>query len=244
MNDRRLSGEFEGDDDGIRSRTICLSYINDTTAVIPYQDLQFFFDCLRALGCDLGCNVSAQKNEILTSTNNTSPMRHLSTQHANDLAYVLAEYCNGSEGEKTSGVRVLGTPIGNRQFVHEFQTKTIEKVLDVINSLHDTTNNMQSKFQILKTSIQLKLRYLQPSDVLHAHKSDLSDDGVTSTNFVGNSRSIIEGLIAGIMELDASEIKRHSWDIFYSPTSIGGGGILDPAHSSIGNFTVSIARSI
>ena len=54
---------------------------------------------------------------ILTAINDRSTRQDLSPEHRADLIYVLDKYCGGDDGKQTDGVRLLGTPIGNAQFV-------------------------------------------------------------------------------------------------------------------------------
>lgn len=109
-------------------------------------------------------------------------------------------------------------------------------MLTTIESLHDTTDNVQCKLQILKSLLQKKLRHLQASDVLHADPNDISDDGIASTNFDGTVKDISENFVANLLEMNREQIEQHSWDIVYSPISMGGEGLLDPAHSSVGTL--------
>lgn len=118
---QRLKDDCLGNDnDGIGSRAIAMSYINDITVSHPYLDLIYIFERFELLRSELGCRVSKETHKILTSTNNQSPRHLLSNAHNNDLTYVLNTYCGGNHGECTDGVRLLGTPIGNAQFIENF----------------------------------------------------------------------------------------------------------------------------
>jgi len=115
-------------DDGLGTRAIVMSYIDGTTVSIGFEDLKFFLDRFNELGTPLGCVLKPQKCQIMTSTNGSSPIPNLNIQHQHDLMYSLNKYCGGQiNGEIITGTRILGTPIGNKQFAEHFQNKKNSK---------------------------------------------------------------------------------------------------------------------
>jgi len=68
-------------DDGLGTRAIVMSYINDTTVSIDFEDLKFFLDRFTELGAPSGCVLKPQKCQIMTSINGSPPMHTPHPQH-------------------------------------------------------------------------------------------------------------------------------------------------------------------
>ena len=62
------------DDDGLGSMAITMTYIDDCTVSINYEDLSFFMDEFNKAGKQMGCTLKPQKCKVLTSVSGVSPM--------------------------------------------------------------------------------------------------------------------------------------------------------------------------
>ena len=73
----RLLAGYKGDDNygGI---THLLGFVDDVSACVPLEDLQFLCDNFASIGAPLGCFVNPMKTRILTSTSGHSPLPALS----------------------------------------------------------------------------------------------------------------------------------------------------------------------
>jgi len=178
-------------DDGLGTRAIIMSYIDDTTVSIGFQDLKFFLDRFKTLGAPLGCTLKPQKCQIMTSTNGYSPITTLHNQHKQDLLYCLETYCGGQTiGEITTGTRILGTPIGNKQFAEHFQNKKIQKLRNAIQSIHHLVHDPHIAITLFKFSLQHYVTHLLPTDILH-HHNDATTSKHCSTTFTKTINSIL-----------------------------------------------------
>ena len=88
------------DDDGLGSMAITMTYIDDCTVSINYEDIQFFMDEFNAIGRRMGCTLKPQKCKILTSMSGVSPMPLLPAQHRYGLQYVLKHTVEANQQEK------------------------------------------------------------------------------------------------------------------------------------------------
>jgi hypothetical protein len=108
-------------------RTDSLSYLDDTGIFLRFADISFFLECLSTLGRPHGIFISYDKTHLLTSTTGASPMPLLAPSDATALTEALdflASHDN-KERELTSGVRLLGCPLGGLAFTTSFLVKAI-----------------------------------------------------------------------------------------------------------------------
>jgi len=214
-------------DDGLGTRAVVMSYIDDTTVSIGYQDLKFFFNRFNELGLPLGCVVlKPQKCKIMTSTAGTSPINTLYDQHQQDLRYSLEKYCGGqSEGEITTGTRILGTQICNTRFVDHFQNKKIQKLRTVIESIHQFVEDPHTAITLFKFSLQ---HY--------------------ATEFTKTINNITKHFIQIITNDKNSQshptLQDHAWYIATTPSGLGGLRFHDIEVKAIRTYTTTLEQSI
>jgi len=190
-------------DDGLGTRAIVMSYIDDTTVSIGFEDLKYFLDRFNELGTPLGCVLKKQKCQIMTSTNGSSPILNLNIQHQHDLMYSLDKYCGGQiNGEITTGTRILGTPIGNTQFAEHFQNKKIQKLRAAIESIHLLVDDPHIAITLFKFSLQHYVTHLLPTDILH-HQNTTEIPKHYSTTFTKTINNITKHFIQAILNADS-----------------------------------------
>jgi len=234
-------------DDSFGSMAVIMCYVDDTTVSIHYDDLRYFLDAFAEAGPPLGCVLKEQKCKILTSTNKISPLPLLSQQHKEDLLYALNTYCGGTEyGEVTDGMRILGHPIGHKDFVTTYQNKTIQKIRSTVTSLKSLVKDPQISVSIYKYSLQHYAKHLLFTDVLHsptlshAYKHH-------RTNFTTTVDSITKTYISQILgdpDSTSTSIPEHAWCIASTPTGLGGLGFSDLSTIAIKSYVIPLAKSI
>jgi len=92
-NTRLLAGNTGDDESG--GITHLLGYVDDVSACVPLEDLQFLCDNFATLGAPLGCFVNPMKTRILTSTSGHSPLPTLNLtnpQLATSISTTIAKY--------------------------------------------------------------------------------------------------------------------------------------------------------
>ena len=235
-------------DDGMGTRAVVMSYIDDTTVSIGFQDLKFFLDKFDEIGKPLGCILKSQKCQILTSTNGTSPINKLHPQYKSDLIYSLDKYCGGQiQGEITTCTRILGTPIGNAQFVNHYQNKKIQKLRNAINSIHNLVHDPHIAITLFKYSLQHYVTHLIPTDLIH--NPNLSNEPkhykTTFTNTVNEiTRHFIHSITTDNEKQPHTLLPKHAWYLSTTPSGLGGLGFHDIEARALRTFTTPLAQSI
>jgi len=243
---RKAQGIISDDDQG--TRALIMSYIDDTTVSIGYDDLRFFLDRFKELGEPLGCILKPQKCNILTSTDNTSPIHSLSEPHQLDLTYCLNTYCGGqSKGEILQGTRILGSPIGNKEFVRFYQNKTIQKLRNAVASIHNLIQDPQIATTLFKFSLQHYTTHLLFTDMIH-NENQSTNIKHYQTNFTSTITSITKQFLHELTSdpgtLHTSTLPDHAWLIATTPTGLGGLGFHDIEARALRSFSIPFAHTI
>ena len=116
-------------DDGAGGITHLLGFVNNVSACVLLEDLEFLSDHFNARGKSLGCFVNPMKTRILTSTSNHSPLNTLfnlkptlpASIYNTITKYSLQPNKSGQLAtpilaELTTGFRLLGSPVGSPTF--------------------------------------------------------------------------------------------------------------------------------
>ena len=233
-------------DDGYGGIGILMAYIDDCTASLHYDDLAFFIQEFNRLGTPIGCILKEKKCKILTSTTGISPIPFLPQPHAEALVSVLDNFCGGiSQGETTTGVRILGAPIGNKQFVRSYQNRTLQKLTKAISTLNELLSDPQVSTTLFKFSLQHYTTHLLLTDILH-HTSTSADPSHHTSEFTNAINSITNSFISSIAVHHSaqSNLPLHSWYVASTPSGLGGLGFDDARLKAIPHFIKPIAHTI
>jgi hypothetical protein len=158
----RLASGDPGDD-GFGGISHLLGYVDDISSCVYLPDLPFLCNTLKNIGASLGCFVNPSKTRILTSCNGTSTLPLLHTTNptlAQSILDTIAEFSTQPHPtnksapalpvELTTGLRLLGQPVGSPTFATEFFTSRItyhvsqRKPHLPINFHHRRTNKTQA----------------------------------------------------------------------------------------------------
>jgi len=243
-NRRRANKDLS--DDGHGGIGIVMAYIDDCTASLHYDDLDFFIEEFNRLGRPLGCILKETKCKILTSTTTVSPIPFLPQSHATALTNVLNRYCGGiRQGEAVSGVRILGVPIGNKDFVRSYQNKTLQKLTKSIATLNDLLTDPHVSTTLFKFSLQHYTSHLLLTDVLH-HSSISSTISQHTSEFTNSINSITNSFISSIAVHHSAHLNlpKHSWYVASTPSGLGGLGFDDVCLKAISHFIKPFAHTI
>ena len=235
------------DDDGLGSMAITMTYIDDCTVSINYEDIQFFMDEFNALGKQMGCTLKPQKCKVFTSMSGVSPMTLLPPQHRYGLQYVLETYCGGQPtGEIIDGIRILGAPIGNSAFVHKYQTNKLQKLQQAVSTMHKLLpNNPHISTTLYKYSLQHYTTHLLPTNVLHfpntsSHHKHYATDFITDVNNI--TKTFLSKMVS---DPDSNTpFPDHAWCIATTRTGLGGLGFDDVSAKAIKCYITPLARTI
>jgi len=245
---RAANRKSNGDagDDGLGSNAILMSYIDDCTLSLHYDDLLYFIEAFNTIGHPLGCKLKQQKCKVLTSTTNISPLPYLPLNHASSLTKVLEQYCGGvTKGEALNGVRILGAPIGNSTFVEQYQNKTIQKLTSTVSTLQNLVSDPHIATALFKFSLQHYTSHLLLTDMLH-NKSTSTSTSLHTSEFTNTINTIAQNFIAQIAVHHSAQttLPAHSWYVASTPSGLGGLGFDDAAAKSIPHFIKPLANTI
>ena len=240
---RKILNPHSPDDTAI---TMC--YIDDTTVSIHYEDLQYFLDRFEQVGTPLGCILKMQKCKILTSTNGTSPIPLLPPNHQQALLHCLDKYCGGQKsGEIINGTRILGSPIGNREFVSMYQTKKLQKLRSSIKAISALVPDPHIAVTLYKFSLQHFTTHLLFSDMLH-NENQISTAKHYRTLFTSTINSITKSFLHKLVlnpdQLLHDQLPEYAWQIATTPTGLGGLGFLDTESRMHRTFSAPLANTI
>jgi len=227
---------------------VTMCYIDDTTVSVHYDDLQFFLEKFAEIGTPLGCILKAQKCKILTSTTGSSPLTLLLPRHQQALLHCLDKYCGGQQsGEIVTGVRILGAPIGNKDFVSSYQTKKIQKLRKAIQSIALLVPDPHIAITLYKFSLQHYTTHLLFSDIIH-HENQISTPKHYRTLFSSTinsiTKSFLHKLILNPDQILQEQLPEYAWHIATTPTGLGGLGFLDTESRMHRTFSAPFANTI
>ena len=226
-------------DDNEGGITNLLAFVDDLNAVVPHEDVLFYCDTFKKLANDLGLRIREDKSIILTSTNNTSPMKHLPKESQSTLAECLNKYTQGKE--TTEGIIILGFPIGSNEFINKALFKVYKKVKETILSLKNNLDDIQTIGQLYNNSLLPKFYHTLCADVF---SSGMQSDDIFS--FKSNHTDMIKKTILEITQHMAAtnEIPEYVNELISRPSSQNGLHILNPTKSSISASCAPLLRSI
>lgn len=232
---KRLKKGDKGDY-GFGSITHLLAFINDTSAVVPYQDVELFCRCFAKLGKPLGAVLNPAKSHILTATDGVSPLPFLPAHLSAPLEAAISKYAAGKQ--RTDGVRLLGFPVGGRTFAKQFLEKTIKEMSDDVLRITTKLEDLQTMLQVYKVSIVSRFPHLCSADVYHNGDGASSDPFAWSSPFLRSFTGTTRRLLA--------RLTGHSsvppWVLLIAHLHVGDGGlgILDGATTSVPLFVQSV----
>jgi hypothetical protein len=221
---------------------VTLSYHDDTSIVLPYEDIPWFLTTFQMLGNPLGIRLNLTKTLILTSLTDESPIQYLSPPQQQSL--IQAIQMLGPKAEQRQGIRLLGQPIGSQSFANNFINEKIFQLQETINTkLFHRIHDFQTQLAILKNCIIPSVQHLLATHVYHSFTNNMSPDlhqWHSSTTL--QLRIIIQDTIASITKCDILPL--HTIPIIHLPALLGGLGIRDPIATAIPAALTTFTRSL
>ena len=137
--------------------TNLLAYVDDLNAVVPYEDCLFFCIQFKKLANEIGLRLNNEKSKILTSINGTSPMKHIPPLLQKEIQHCIQEFTNNKE--TTNGIKILGFPVGNIEFIQNNLHDTHENVTKAYTTLKRKLNDTQTITQLVNNCLLPKCNY-------------------------------------------------------------------------------------
>jgi hypothetical protein len=221
---------------------VTLSYHDDTSIVVPYEDIPWFLTTFQTLGNPLGIHLNLTKTQILMSLTDESPLEHLSLTQQQSLIQAMTMV--SSQAEQRHGIRLLGQPIGSQSFADNFINDKISKLQDTINTkLFHRIHDLQTQLAMLKNCIIPSVQHLLATHVCHTFTQQMIQDlhqwhSPTTLQL----HIIIQNAIASLTKCDVLPL--HTIPIIHLPALLGGLGLRDPIATAIPAALTTFTRSI
>jgi hypothetical protein len=158
-------------DDGAGSLSAALAYLDDTFNYAPIIDVFYFLLRFIQLGPLRGLILGCPKTKILTSTTGVSPMASLPPDLQACLLQAFTLLCpeDPFSAELTSGIRLLGQPLGSPTFIRGFLTQAADTYTNNLQELQTQLSDKHTISAIFKSCAQPSISHLLAVDfALHA----------------------------------------------------------------------------
>ena len=230
--------------------------MDDASLVIPHEDLSEFFKKFMELAPVDGCFLNTIKTRILTSCSGRSVLPDIENTNPTLAATVrstIQKYSNkpgpdpGDEPimvEITTGVRLLGTPVGSAAFALEFFKKQVEVVRTSAARLHAQIPDLQTRLRMFTQCVIQKLPHLLAADVMHFLPLDYEAHHWEEWN--GHLVDDIDTQIDSFMCTLLSIPSLPSYSRKIAQLCIGNGGlsILDASARAVPDFALTMATAM
>lgn len=243
-------------DDGMGSITNLFAYVDDVSACPPLMDLRFLCDEFRDACKRVNLRVNCFKTRIMTSCNGQSILPDLYCRDAtlaNEIETTLANYSSkrNSDGttsieEITSGIRLLGAPIGSLAFAESFFLGKLHDVQSHADLLSGEVEDLQTRLRLFSQCCIQKMPHLLGMDVMHSLPLDgsfnpadwLSWNGPLVQHLDDATRSFFCNL------LRRKNLPDYSLQIAQLTISTGGLGIINGSQRAIPDFVITMNEAI
>ena len=185
----RLHSQQRRMDDGHGSETHMQAYIDDCKAMVPLEDVEFFCREFHHLAPRIAnARGNHLKNRILTSTTGASALPAIAKYYgqsiADSVSRAIAEFSveevydgdtkvliNGKPKlapvEVTTGLRLLGQPVGGEAFCTTFMKKKLENNIQQCQNLLAVVTDHHTALALFSRCTLHKLPHLLGSEVLY-----------------------------------------------------------------------------
>ena len=252
---RLRSGNFG--DDGSGGETNPLGYIDDCGAAVYVADVLFFLEEFDRLGKPSGCHLNFDKTRIMTSTNGSSSIPSIrrkygkaiadSVEKALDTFSISSSIVDGklvsTRDEVTTGLRILGQPLGSTTFSHSFFIDRLKANLEDSTKLTNNVPDPHTALRLFSQCTLHKLPHLLGSEVMYC----FSETNYERWNdWVGPLSVGIDSMVNSFLArlTCRTSIPQDSLMIAYMTIAQGGLGLMDASTRAIPDFVLTMSQAI
>jgi hypothetical protein len=250
--ERLHEGNTVNDDHGGISHLF--AYMDDISATIPLEDVKFFLTELQKLGSKIGCFINPFKTHILTSCNGESILPLLNNRNPS-LATEIEDTINrfsikeGPDNKSipvklTQGFRLLGTPVGSRDFANKYYHDQLTMVTEGMQSLLTQIDDQQTRLKLFSKCTIQKLPHLLASDTMH--NLDISEPAHDWYNYNGSLVSGIDTITKQFFNAllhQEEDLPTYATLIAHLSTKSGGLGIINASLRAAPDFVLTTMMS-
>ena len=214
-----------------------LAYIDDANIVLPIVDVKSLLDTISAVGEPYGAYLNKSKTKILTGNINRSILPYLPSHLSATLEQAISTY---TSGEETRGVRILGHPIGSKEYVAEYLRTFSTKFVTDTAKLLSTISDPHTCLQIYAKTILQRAPFFLAADVF----SSCSTSHQNAYNWQSSLTRIIATTTKRVLKAltGLPQLPHHAYILATLPESLKGLGLFSPERSAITSFIIPMAR--
>jgi hypothetical protein len=240
-------------DDGEGGIPIIMAYMDDVNFIVPYTDVELLLETFDRIGAPLGARMNTEKTRIMTTSSGISILPRLqaaSFETGQSLERAILKFSTKFDEnnqrvpvEITTGLRVLGVPLGSQEYNQTFINRQFFKATEESTRILDGLNDLQTMLRLFKTCTLHKMTHLFASDVLNTTTESLPTkwwlyDSEMTTNFQTMTTEFLSNLMG------RNDLPTISELICTIAVKNGGLGLQHPRSNAIPAFILTTKRCI
>jgi hypothetical protein len=243
-------------DDGAGGETHPMAYVDDAKAFVPWEDAWFFCTEFRRRAKLANLEMNCLKTRICTSTSGESAIPAVRRKYGVDVAESVIDTINEFSVEVVTidddevrrpkevvdGLRILGHPVGNIDFVERFFAERIEENKAQAQKLLATVTDKHTALRLFLQCTLHKLPHLLGTEVLYRFRES-AYDGWNDWNgpLAAGIHEMVDEFLATITQRNT--IPLDSRLIAYISIAQGGLGLMDASARAIPDFVLTMSRA-
>jgi hypothetical protein len=218
-----------------------IAFMDDTNVMLPIDDVEWFLKRVTALGKPVGVIIGKDKTKILTNIHRISILNMLPTGQAASLKRAIDTF---TTGECTTGLRILGSPLGSLPFQASYTDNFTQTMVTDTDTMCKTLPDPQTVVQIYKECLVTRVPFQLTADILtHVDPTALPVNNLEwSSPLTTAVRQTTRDIIGHATQLDT--IPEYALEMACIPESLNGLGFTSPERIAVLLFLLPLFRTI
>jgi hypothetical protein len=218
-----------------------IAFMDDTNILLPIDEVAWFLKRVTKLGAPVGVIIGKEKTKILTNIHGISILNFLPPAQAASLKGAIDTF---TLGECTTGLRILGSPLGSPVFQKTYTTNFTETFVSETQAMCATLPDPQTVTQIYRECLVARVPFQLTADIL---------TNVDPSALPENNRDWKSPLTAAVRQTTIDmlgyatgldKIPEYAMAMACIPESLHGLGITSPEHIAVLSFLLPLFRTI
>lgn len=216
-----------------------LAYMDDVHDLSRMDDVAFTFDFLNTHGPPYGLNLSHDKNQILLATSGPSTWDKVPLNLQQQITTAANTYCRGEIS--FDGLTILGSPIGNPQFVRDqLALRLVDFQTQLALVYKCLAHSPQAQFHLFYHCLQRRYQFLQYADGLLP--DTIFHNGLGTSPYISHLTELIKSFLRQL--LATPNLPQECWELAVLFLQHGGLGIANPPLTALSQFIRPTLRFI
>ena len=245
---RKLKGNTG--DDGNGTQAAILAYFDDMTSFLAPEDVLPTLQFIQQHGAPLGIHINWNKTKLLTTTTGNSVTTRLtpaaqSIQEA--IAYMQEQAQTQVQPEVTTGLRLLGQPLGSTDFANQFLQEALARYRHNLQRLKEGLQDRHTQSLLFRCCSQPSLTHLLNADVYYnAPTQPAPNQGLFNwtSPFIAGVQDANSDFLAFLASYPTTDMPTLTKLIANMSSSKGGFGLRDPSTTALPLMLISFTRSL